>query len=158
MNDEPKDQRIPIMMSASEVKAIDDWSFEHRVRTRAEAVRRLCQIGLHYDGDVIENADDALLDAATEGIRALEWVKEAMDKGNIEGIDNLFKSLLLTFSKLIEAETSLSRMTMKGVYLTETPDIAEALHSVEGMMARLKAVRDRHQGKNDPARRRAGGA
>jgi len=46
MSDEPKDQRIPIMMSASEVKAIDDWSFENRIRTRAEAVRRLCQIGL----------------------------------------------------------------------------------------------------------------
>ncbi|WP_454914964.1 hypothetical protein [Xanthobacter sediminis] len=53
MSDEPKDLRIPIMMSASEVKAIDDWSFENRIRTRAEAVRRLCQMALIFD----ENAD-----------------------------------------------------------------------------------------------------
>jgi len=49
MNKEPKelkDLRIPIQMSASEVKAIDDWSFENRIRSRSEAIRRLCQLGL----------------------------------------------------------------------------------------------------------------
>ena len=46
MNAEPKDQRVPVMMSASEVKAVDDWSFERRIRSRGEAIRQLIHLGL----------------------------------------------------------------------------------------------------------------
>jgi hypothetical protein len=46
MADEKKDQRIPVMMTASEVKAIDDWSFTNRIRSRGEAIRRLVVKGL----------------------------------------------------------------------------------------------------------------
>jgi hypothetical protein len=39
---EPKDQRIPIMMSRSEVEAIDQWRREQSdLPARAEAIRRL---------------------------------------------------------------------------------------------------------------------
>jgi metal-responsive CopG/Arc/MetJ family transcriptional regulator len=43
---EPKDQRVPIMMTASELQAVDDWSFEHRIRSRGEAIRQLIRLGL----------------------------------------------------------------------------------------------------------------
>lgn len=43
---EPKDNRVPIMMSNAELEAIDDWRFENRIATRSEAIRRLCQIAL----------------------------------------------------------------------------------------------------------------
>jgi metal-responsive CopG/Arc/MetJ family transcriptional regulator len=46
MADEKKDQRIPVMMTAAEVKAIDDWSFTNRIRSRGEAIRQLVQRGL----------------------------------------------------------------------------------------------------------------
>jgi hypothetical protein len=46
MADEKKDQRIPVMMTASEVKAIDDWSFASRIRSRGEAIRQLIAHGL----------------------------------------------------------------------------------------------------------------
>jgi metal-responsive CopG/Arc/MetJ family transcriptional regulator len=46
MSTEPKDQRVPVMMSQSELKAIDDWSFEQRIRSRGEAIRRLIKMGL----------------------------------------------------------------------------------------------------------------
>lgn len=49
MADELKDQRIPIMMSPSEVKAIDDWAFARRIRSRGEAIRRLCLSGQYFD-------------------------------------------------------------------------------------------------------------
>ncbi len=48
---ELKDQRIPIMMSGSELAALDDWSFNNRIRSRGEAIRRLIQIGLVLDGN-----------------------------------------------------------------------------------------------------------
>lgn len=46
MADEIKDQRIITLMTPTEVEAIDEWSFKNRIRSRGEAIRRLCAIGL----------------------------------------------------------------------------------------------------------------
>jgi len=43
---EPKNQRVPVMMTASELKAVDDWSFARRIRSRGEAIRQLVALGL----------------------------------------------------------------------------------------------------------------
>jgi hypothetical protein len=34
-------------MTPSEVKALDDWAFANRIRSRGEAIRRLIEVGLH---------------------------------------------------------------------------------------------------------------
>lgn len=39
-----RENRIPVMMSDEELKAVDDWRFENRVATRSDAVRRLCSL------------------------------------------------------------------------------------------------------------------
>lgn len=44
--DETKTERLHLLISPSELDAIDDWRFENRIATRAEAVRRLVKIGL----------------------------------------------------------------------------------------------------------------
>ena len=49
MDIEPRDKRVPIMLTASEIALIDDWRFENRVATRSDAIRRLCRIGLEAD-------------------------------------------------------------------------------------------------------------
>lgn len=46
MPEEQKSERIQLLMTPSEVGAIDDWSFENRVRGRSEAIRRLVELGL----------------------------------------------------------------------------------------------------------------
>jgi hypothetical protein len=46
MTDEQKTERVQLLMTPSEVKAVDDWSFDHRVRGRSEAIRRLIEAGL----------------------------------------------------------------------------------------------------------------
>ena len=43
---EPKDKRIALVMTASEVKAIDDWGFARHIRSRGEAIRQLVALGL----------------------------------------------------------------------------------------------------------------
>ena len=48
---EPKDKRVPLVMTASELKAIDDWSFERRIRSRSEAIRQLVALGLKASGE-----------------------------------------------------------------------------------------------------------
>lgn len=46
---EIKDQRVPIVMSPSELKELDDWMHKKRIRSRGEAIRRLCQIAFIAD-------------------------------------------------------------------------------------------------------------
>ena len=51
---EPRENRVPIMMSDAEVSQVDDWRFENGVATRADAARRLVQIGLGLEADASE--------------------------------------------------------------------------------------------------------
>lgn len=46
MSGEKKTAKFQMMMSPSEVKAIDDWKFANRKQSRAEAIRALIQIAL----------------------------------------------------------------------------------------------------------------
>lgn len=46
---ENKTERVQVLMTPSEVETIDDWSFANRIRSRSEAIRRLCQIGFIAD-------------------------------------------------------------------------------------------------------------
>lgn len=43
---EKKTLKFQMMMSPREAEELDDWMFKNRVRSRAEAIRRLWQIGL----------------------------------------------------------------------------------------------------------------
>ncbi len=54
---ENKTQHLHILMAPTEVDAIDEWGFKNRIRTRAEAIRRLCQMALVFEGsrdDLVE--------------------------------------------------------------------------------------------------------
>ena len=45
-----REQRLQIMLTERELRAIDDWRFERRMPTRAAAVRELLQRGLTAEG------------------------------------------------------------------------------------------------------------
>lgn len=66
-----KMNRIHITISDAEVKAIDDWGFGHRIRTRAEAVRRLIEFGL--EASILAKIGNAQV---SDGID-IEWVDAA---------------------------------------------------------------------------------
>jgi hypothetical protein len=46
MVDELKSERVPVLMSPSELKTLDDWAFANRIRSRGEAIRQLIVAGL----------------------------------------------------------------------------------------------------------------
>jgi hypothetical protein len=46
-------ERLQIMMSESEIRALDDWRFAKRMPSRAAAVRELLRRGLSADGFVV---------------------------------------------------------------------------------------------------------
>ncbi|MCV3764052.1 hypothetical protein [Rhizobium sp. TRM95796] len=53
-NDEPKSERFNMFISPSEMKAIDEWAWENRIRSKSEAVRRLAAIGLNLHNGLRE--------------------------------------------------------------------------------------------------------
>jgi hypothetical protein len=61
MADDKKTLKFQMMMSPSEAEELDNWMFGNRIRSRAEAIRRLCQIGMAYDRSMarrVVQADD----------------------------------------------------------------------------------------------------
>ncbi len=50
MPDLTREQRLQIMLTESELSAIDDWRFARRMPTRAAAVRELLKRGLAAEG------------------------------------------------------------------------------------------------------------
>lgn len=51
-----REQRLQIMLAPEELKAIDTFRFNHRMPSRAAAVRELLRHGLSAVGAVVENA------------------------------------------------------------------------------------------------------
>ena len=50
-----REERLQIMLSPEELKAVDNFRFSHRMPSRAAAVRELLRHGLSDVGEVIEN-------------------------------------------------------------------------------------------------------
>jgi hypothetical protein len=51
-----REERLQIMLSPAELEAVDNFRFEHRMPSRAAAVRELLRHGLANVGVVLENA------------------------------------------------------------------------------------------------------
>jgi len=49
-----REHRIPIMVSAEELAAVDTWRFQNRIATRAEAIRQLIQRSLQAEKEQAE--------------------------------------------------------------------------------------------------------
>lgn len=50
MSDLIRGERLQIMLTEAELKALDDWRFARRMPSRASAVRELLKRGLSADG------------------------------------------------------------------------------------------------------------
>ena len=73
-DDDKKTIKFQMMMSPAEAEALDEWGFRHRIRSRAESIRRLCQIGLLFEAEypkVLRRALD-LTSAMTSNTKELD--------------------------------------------------------------------------------------
>jgi hypothetical protein len=50
MADLLRPERLQIMLSADELRAVDDWRFKRRMPSRASAIRELLRLGLQNEG------------------------------------------------------------------------------------------------------------
>jgi hypothetical protein len=56
MSDLTRAERLQIMLTKEEVKALDDWRFDRRMPSRASAVRELLKRGLAAEGFTVADA------------------------------------------------------------------------------------------------------
>ena len=115
MSEELKTIKFQLMLGPLEAEAIDDWGFAHRIRTRAEAIRRLCKIGL------------GRMDQAHEVLLATVELLDAADGVGAERNDAALAELLLL--KVLELSNLLmGRDRMAEEFRTWSPlDPKEAL-------------------------------
>ncbi len=83
--DEQKTERFNMFMSPSEMKAIEDWAWENRIRSKSEAVRRLCQIAL-----TLEESQPKLKDQLAKLTQSSDEAKALFEKWEeaVGGIEN----------------------------------------------------------------------
>ncbi|KQS84148.1 hypothetical protein [Rhizobium sp. Leaf386] len=133
MADQLKDQRVVTLMTPAELKSIDDWSFENRIRSRGEAIRRLCQMGVLADAKrnvlqqgSLEMADKVL--AISQKIRGTKRVDPDVSKANAE-LAELFTSY---FEKITELGFQLQ-------VLTDDDPVSETMQFAHDVLNEIKA-------------------
>jgi hypothetical protein len=51
-----REERLQIMLSPEELRVVDSFRFQHRMPSRAAAVRELFRLGLAAAGEAVDNA------------------------------------------------------------------------------------------------------
>lgn len=127
MTDDKKTLKFQMMMSPSEANELDDWMFKNRIRSRAEAIRRLCQIGLVVD----QEADNL----ATTIVELVKSTPEALSKNKTEFYKNVENGaeLIEEINKYMDKSGHTDIELIGELYML--------LHSINLILAPIKAYR-----------------
>lgn len=81
--DEQKTERFNMFMSPSEMKAIEDWAWASRIRSKSEAIRRLCAIALICEDPIftLSHGSHELLEQARLHHNAIVALQARVRKG-----------------------------------------------------------------------------
>lgn len=79
MNDQKRGERLQVMLTEDELKALDDWRFGARMPSRASAIRELLKRGLAAEGFLVSGP----------GARSGDY--SVVDGGDADGIDDAEK-------------------------------------------------------------------
>ena len=84
MADDKKTLKFQMMMSPAEAETLDDWMFKYRIRSRAEAIRRLCQIAMEAQKSASTNSLMAVKTVFDVAKLADKLAEELPDKIGVE--------------------------------------------------------------------------
>ncbi|MBD8652337.1 hypothetical protein IFT66_14710 [Rhizobium sp. CFBP 13726] len=102
---EPRENRVHMYLSNDEKDAIDDWRFQHRVATRSEAIRRLCQIGLIFDENRRKLVEK--YQAETDAVFSLMAVVRSISEKDPSELSELERTLIMRSLDVVMASASL---------------------------------------------------
>ncbi len=77
MGDLNRGERLQIMLTDDELKAVDDWRFKSRMPSRASAVRELLKRGLAAEGFVTANRSSKSKDFGVVGAEKLSGLNRS---------------------------------------------------------------------------------
>jgi hypothetical protein len=72
MNDDVRGERLQLMLTAEELKALDDFRFSRRMPSRASAVRELLRRGLSTEGFLLAEGGSKSSDYGVLGNKTTE--------------------------------------------------------------------------------------
>lgn len=142
MSDEPKalkDQRIHVLMTEEEVQAVDDWAFAHRIKSRGEAMRRMCQMALTVDAR-LPVLMKSLLEELNKFHDARDAVKKAKQADPIDFEHYVRKSSELDVKSLdlaLRAVFGLSELLVTTAPLKSGKDVTEAIELRDALAKRV---------------------
>lgn len=132
MAKKPRENRVPIMMSEEELAAVDDWRFTHRIATRSEAIRRLCQVGLRSARALptISNDLSECLDLTHDALQ----VPDEVLRRTVRGVDakiahKLFDACNHIFGRQVDTQEKLRSLLVEIAPLTNNPKIDAAIRT-----------------------------
>jgi hypothetical protein len=134
MADEIKNQRIITLMTPSELESIDEWMFKNRLKSRGEAIRRLCHLGMRA-GDRERDLLRTLADALDREAEILRRVKPDSENP---------LTAMETFEEcqrfLREVYALAGSAFMEDIVLRTAPSSKIAIDSAKEIAERLKAM------------------
>jgi hypothetical protein len=71
-----REERLQIMLDADELSAVDTFRFEHRMPSRAAAVRELFRLGLSLAGTEVGSAANRTIKSSDYGVLSQRKMRE----------------------------------------------------------------------------------
>ncbi len=130
MADELKTIKFQMMLSPTEAKLIDDWSFENRIRSRAEAIRRLCQVAMAQEDhlDLVKALAIKMLSEHLASCKQrISELRDTRDEGKF-------------VKETIDYERTLAPGFMEIIHMIN--DLAEASEKISGREAGADSAKD----------------
>jgi hypothetical protein len=133
---EPKSERFNMFLSPSELQAIDDWAWRHRIRSKSEAIRRLCQIGI-----VAEREIDIAKRRFERAMKALSFAFDKPDSQFEKAPKGLRAALALALREQIKALKAITALEITASLFEngkDTSEVDEIMKKVDVWMSLLK--------------------
>lgn len=127
MAKKPRENRIPIMMSDDELKAVDDWRYSNRIATRSDAIRRLCQMALVLDSQ-LKPLHDVMRTAQTRVAELIKTTSKLLDETDTKNLheEAAFRSVTANL-ELIRLAMTLRHVTGQAYnFKSDDVDLDEA--------------------------------
>ena len=128
-------ERLHMVISADEMAAIEDWRYAHRVPSKSEAIRRLCQIGITAESEI-----DPLVKKAEHVMRELIFVGDLIEIGKApKGMASSWFEAALSLADALQYAFSIQAAT---TVLGDSEDKSDIPDLIKKAKPKAKAMND----------------
>ena len=130
-------ERLHMVISAEEVTAIEDWRYRHRVPSKSEAIRRLCQIGITAERELT-----VVQKRAERAAKAMVMLLKKPDSQFAKAPKGLRAALVVALQEQVEATRAASAALIAAGILENGKDTAEVDELMKKVDVLLSVLRE----------------